>query len=479
MRDRRTGRISGADSGRPTIRCAAALCLSLIAALAQPAHAETAVPATRGEIALSFAPVVRAAAPAVVNIYARTVTQAAPNPFANDPFFGRLFRDFGPGRPQVQNSLGSGVIVRQDGLVVSNYHVVGMADAITVALADRREFTARVVLADEASDLAVLRLEGARGLPALPFRDSDGVEVGELVLAIGNPFGVGQTVSMGIVSALARAGLGVGDGRGYFLQTDAAINPGNSGGALVDAAGRLVGINTAILTQSGGSNGIGFAIPANLVAAVVAQAEAGETRFRRPWAGVSAQAVDAAIAEAMGLDRPEGVLLSDLHPESPFRAAGLRPGDVVLTFAGAPVNGPEEMLFRLSARGIGGEAAVTWLSGGRERRGTVALIAPPDRPPRDERRLGGRSALPGLTLARINPAVAEELRLAAGDGVVVIEAQGIAAEAGLRPRDILLAVNGTAVATPAEAERALVARGGAFVLDILRDGQRGRLRFRL
>jgi Do/DeqQ family serine protease len=459
-----------------------AVIAGLVAGLAIPpaAAAETAVPVSRAAIAQSFVPVVQRAAPAVVNIYARTLVAGRPGLFADDPFFGPLFRDLVPAQPRMQNSLGSGVIVRADGLVVSNFHVVGMADEIRVVLADRREFAARVVLADEASDLAVLRIEGAGELPTLAFRDSDEVEVGELVLAIGNPFGVGQTVSMGIVSALARAGLGVGDGRGYFIQTDAAINPGNSGGALVDGAGRLVGINTAILTPTGGSAGIGFAIPSNLVAAVVAQAAEGAARFRRPWAGVAAQAVDAGMAEALGLARPEGVLLSDLHPESPFRAAGLRPGDLVTRIDGMPVNAPEEMLYRLSARGIGGTAEVVWLRDGAERRAAVRLAPPPDSPPRAERTLGRRAVLPGLRIARINPAVTEELGLDAAvqDGVVVIAAEGPAATVGLRTGDIILAVNGAAVDSPAAAERALSARESVWAIDILRDRQRLRLRFR-
>ena len=461
---------------RPLILAAA---LAALAPAAIPAGAQS-VPAGRGEIALSFAPVVRAAAPAVVNIYTRTYV-ARRSPFADDPFFGPLFRDLAPSRPRVQNSLGSGVIVRADGLVVSNYHVVGAADEITVVLADRREYAARMILGDEASDIAVLRIEGARGLPVLPFRDSDTVEVGDLVLAIGNPFGVGQTVSMGIVSAQARGGIGVGDGRGTFIQTDAAINPGNSGGALVDAMGRLVGINTAILSQTGGSMGIGFAIPANLVAAVVAQAEAGATRFRRPWGGVSAQAIDAGLAEALGLDRPEGVLISDLHPESPFRAAGLRPGDRVTALDGTPVNAPEEMLAYLSARGIGGTARVDWTRDGRAMSAAVALAPAPDRPDRDARTTGPRSALPGLSLARINPAVTEELRLPPGltAGVAVTAAEGLAAEAGLRAGDVITAINGAAVADPRGVERALTARAATWTIDLIRGGQPVRLRFRL
>lgn len=452
----------------------------LLAVLAAPLAAETRAPVSQAEITLSFAPVVKSAAPAVVNIYATRVVASRASPFAGDPFFDRLFRDFGAGRPEVQNSLGSGVIVGADGLVVSNHHVVEAATEITVVLQDRREFRARVVLADKANDLAVLRLEEAAGLPVLPFRDSDGVEVGELVLAIGNPFGIGQTVSMGIVSALARSSISAGGGQGYFLQTDAAINPGNSGGALVDAQGRLVGINTAILTQSGGSNGVGFAIPSNLVRAVVAQAQAGAERFQRPWAGVAGQAVDGALAESLGLPVPEGVILSELHPASPFAAAGLRPGDVVTALDGAPVNSPAEMVFRMSARGVGATVQAGYLREGAVQTAAVTLIAPPESPPRDPCRIGEGSALAGLAVARINPAVIAEYDLPLqAQGVLVTGAEGWAAQAGLRPGDILLAVNGTRIAAPADVERAAAERPRSWTLDLIRQGQPVRLRFRI
>ena len=457
-----------------------ALTVLALSGLSAPVAADTRVPASQAEITLSFAPVVRQAAPAVVNIYASRVVETRRSPFAGDPFFDRLFRDFGATRPEVQNSLGSGVIVSPDGLVVSNHHVVEAATDITVVLADKREFRAEVVLSDRDNDLAVLRLAGAADLPVLPLRDSDGVEVGELVLAIGNPFGLGQTVSLGIVSALARSSIAVGDGRGYFLQTDAAINPGNSGGALVDAAGRLVGINTAILTQSGGSNGVGFAIPANLVRAVVAQAEQGAARFVRPWAGVTGQAVDGTLAESLGLARPEGVILSDLHPESPFARAGLRAGDIVTALDGAPVNSPPEMIFRMSARGVGTRTEVTVLRDGRTIDAMVDLVAPPDLPSRDARRIGRGSALEGLEVARINPAVIAEWNLPMqAEGVIVTGVQAWAAQAGLAPGDLLVAINGERVATPAEVERAATAQTRTWAIDLVRQGQPVRLRFRI
>lgn len=244
----------------------AILSVMLASALALPAEAQTRMPVSQAEIQPGFAPLVRQAAPAVVNINAKRVVAVRSSPFAGDPYFQGLFHDLGTIRRQVQNSLGSGVILSSDGIVVSNYHVVGEATDIRVVMTDLCEYSASVILADEESDLAILRLDGASDLPTFSHRDSDSVEVGELVLAIGNPFGAGQTVNSGIVSGLARSGTASGTGRGYFIQTDAAINPGNSGGALIEVNGDLIGVNTAILTRSGGSHGIGFAIPANLVA---------------------------------------------------------------------------------------------------------------------------------------------------------------------------------------------------------------------
>ena len=222
-----------------TVRRSSFLGLLMIC-LAVPASTQE-VPRSQAQIALSFAPLVREAAPAVVNIYARVVREVRRTPFSGDPFFERFFNGAGSRELRVQNSLGSGVILSDDGIVVSNFHVVGNATDIRVVLADRREFAAEVLLGDAESDLAILRLEDAEDLPFLALRPSEEVEVGELVLAIGNPFGVGQTVSSGIVSGLARSGAATGSGRGYFIQTDAPINPGNSGGALIDMGGRLIG----------------------------------------------------------------------------------------------------------------------------------------------------------------------------------------------------------------------------------------------
>jgi Do/DeqQ family serine protease len=455
------------------------LCVVLLVhGITLPARAETLVPQSGADIKLSFAPIVRETAPAVVNIYARQLVQDRRNPFEGDPFFDQFFQGMG-GQPRVENALGSGVIVSSDGIVVSNYHVIADATDIRVVLADRREYAARVLLADQQGDLAVLKVEADAPLPALALGDSDELEVGDLVLAIGNPFGVGQTVSSGIVSGLARSALQVGDGTGYFIQTDAPINPGNSGGALVDMAGRLVGLNTAILSKDGGSNGIGFAVPSNLVAAVIAAATAGETRFQRPWAGMMGQEVDGALAEALGMDRAHGVMITAVHPQSPFAGPGLAKGDVILTLDGAAVNTPQEFLYRLSVLGIG-QHEVTYLKAGETGLAKVSLGTAPDDPPREAITVSGDVVLRGATLARINPAVISELRLPLeAAGVAVLETRDFAFDVGLQAGDVLVAINGVAVSTPSEAVAAARQIARRWQIDIIRQGAPLRLRFRL
>ncbi|MCZ0813141.1 MAG: trypsin-like peptidase domain-containing protein [Pseudomonadota bacterium] len=456
-----------------------ALCI-LGLVLTGPAWAdETRVPQSPAEISLSFTPVVKRAAPAVVNIYARRIVNTRSSPFSDDPFFQNLFRDFGVPRQRVENSLGSGVILSEDGIVVSNYHVVAEATDIRVVLNDRREYSASVLLADEESDLAVLRLEDAPEMPALKLRDSDTVEVGELVLAIGNPFGVGQTVSSGIVSGLARSGTATGNARGYFIQTDAPINPGNSGGALVDINGRLVGVNTAILSRSGGSNGIGFAIPSALVAQFLQQAEAGNTTFERPWAGLAGQPVTADMVEGLGLSRPGGLIISQVHPQSGF-AGDIRPGDVITTVDGQPVNTPAEMLFRMSVAGLGADITLTRVRDGEVQEVTLALAAAPDTPPRAQTITPDGAAIPGVTLSTINPAVLAEFDLPLGaKGVLVDDPGQIGARAGLRAGDILRSIDGVDIADTTEAEDLLLNARGRLSLEVQRGTRRVVMRFRL
>ncbi|NVO57970.1 trypsin-like peptidase domain-containing protein [Rhodobacteraceae bacterium B1Z28] len=453
----------------------------MLFSVATQGASETRVPQSPSEISLGFAPVVKQAAPAVVNIYAKIVRQGRVNPFFSDPFFQDFFGgSFGKPQPRIQNSLGSGVILSGDGYVVSNYHVVGTATEIRVVTTDRREFSAKVILGSEESDIAILRLEDADDLPYLSLRDSDHVEVGELTLAIGNPFGVGQTVSSGIISGLARTGTATGNARGYFIQTDAAINPGNSGGALIDVNGDLIGINTSILTRSGGSNGIGFAIPANLVAEFLRQAKSGNDHFVSPWAGMAGQHMSADIAESLGLVIPLGVVISDLHDLSPLAEAGLEVGDVVTHVDGDEVNSPAEMKFRMSVAGVGGTSVLTRLRGEESAEVEVALIKAPETPLAEETTLDESTVVPGLTISRINPAVITRLGLLLSQtGVVVVDPGPYGGRAGLRVGDVLRNINGTEVQNPSDVKNALIDPGGRVQMDVLRGGQSLSLRFRL
>ncbi len=285
-------------------------------------------PPSREAAQYSFAPIVRKAAPAVVNVYVRTRVQTFNSPFANDPFFRRFFGEsFGQPSERIMSSLGSGVIINPEGLVVTNTHVIkGRGETeVRVALSDKREFDAKVIAQDDKADIAVLKIDDGDGrFPYLQFDDSDSLEVGDLVLAIGNPFGVGQTVTSGIVSALQRSEVAQSDQQ-VFIQTDAAINPGNSGGALVDMAGRLVGINTMIYSQSGGSVGIGFAIPSNLVR-IYAESAANGRKVERPWIGAKLEAMSREIAQGLGLNRIAGAVVTRLYDKGPAALSRPRSG---------------------------------------------------------------------------------------------------------------------------------------------------------
>src|ERR1700710_71770 len=298
-------------------------------AVSQTVSPDRRVPASPSELRLSYAPIVQRVQPAVVNVYAAKMVQNR-NPLLDDPIFRRFFGVPGQQPEQMQRSLGSGVMVDPSGLVVTNVHVIEGADQVKVSLSDKREFEAEIVLKDTRSDLAILRLKDTHEkFATLDFANSDELMVGDVVLAIGNPFGVGQTVTHGIISALARTQVGITDYQ-FFIQTDAAINPGNSGGALVDMTGRLVGINTAIFSRSGGSQGIGFAIPANMVRVVVASAKSGGTAVKRPWLGARLQAVTPEIAETLGIKLPNGALVASVVPNSPAARAGLKLSDLIV-----------------------------------------------------------------------------------------------------------------------------------------------------
>lgn len=333
---------------------------SFFALISQPFSEEKRLPISQPQVQLSYAPLVKIAAPAVVNIYTKRVVQTTQSPFFNDPFFRQFFGGNIPQRKRkrVESSLGSGVIVRSEGIVITNNHVIKKADQIRVVLSDRQELAAKVILADEKTDLAVLRLEGVKSpLPYLALKDSDSLEVGDLVLAIGNPFGVGQTVTGGIVSALARAAGGVSD-FSFFIQTDAAINPGNSGGALITMDGRLVGINTAIYSRSGGSQGIGFAIPANMVARILDNAVHG-AKIVRPWFGAAGQAITRDLMSSLGLIGPSGVLINEIYVGGAAARAGIKPGDVIIKINERDLAGPRELRFRIATLKVGRKAKLT------------------------------------------------------------------------------------------------------------------------
>ena len=434
------------------------------------------VPSSPNDLRLSYAPVVHRAAPAVVNVYAAKTVTVRGNPLFDDPIFRRFFGvPSAPGGSgdQVQRSLGSGVLVDPTGLVVTNNHVIEGADQVRVSLADKREFEAEMVLKDSRSDLAVLRIKGEKErFPALEFADSDALEVGDVVLAIGNPFAVGQTVTHGIVSAVARTQVGITDYQ-FFIQTDAAINPGNSGGALVDLNGRLVGINTAIFSRSGGSQGIGFAIPANMAKVVVASAKSGGSTVKRPWLGARLQAVTSEIADGLGLKRPSGALIASVTPTSPAARAGLKTSDLIIAIDGQPVEDANAFDYRFATKPIGGSTRLGIVRGGRELALSVALEAAPDTP-HEELVIEAASPFQGAKVSNLSPALADSLRLdPSAEGVVIVDiVNGSPAHSlGFQRGDLVLSVNNAKIAKTRDLERVAGQQTRRWSITIVRAGQ--------
>jgi Do/DeqQ family serine protease len=448
----------------------------VVAAFGDPAAAQKSeVPLSRELAVYSFAPVVKKAAPAVVNVYVRARVQTFVSPFADDPLFRRFFGEsLGMPAERIQNSLGSGVIVNPVGIVVTNTHVIkiGGATEIKVGLADRREFDAKIILQDEKSDIAVLRIEGGDGhFPYLEFENSDKAEVGDLVLAIGNPFGVGQTVTSGIVSALARTEIGKSDAQ-VFIQTDAAINPGNSGGALIDMAGRVVGINTAIYSRSGGSHGVGFAIPSNMVKLIVDSAAAGH-KLERPWLGARLDGLTRDVAEALGLPRVSGALVVRVFAKSPAAEAGLETGDVIVAVDDYEVADARAVNYRLTTRGIGNSVSLDVIRKGHKLTLPVALRAAPPVGKDDQRNLAGVHPLDGARVANIAPATADELGLDDQKGVVIVAVKedSTAARLGFHTGDIIVQVGRKRIETVVELEAALKARQQLWQIALKRGDQ--------
>jgi Do/DeqQ family serine protease len=453
------------------LRLLTVLLLSLV--VATPAISQDRrVPSSPAELRLSYAPIVQRVQPAVVNVFATKVVQNR-NPLLDDPIFRRFFGVPGNQPEQMQRSLGSGVMVDPSGLVVTNVHVIEGADQVKVSLSDKREFEAEIVLKDPRSDLAVLRLKDTHEkFPTLDFDNSDELMVGDVVLAIGNPFGVGQTVTHGIISALARTQVGITDYQ-FFIQPDAPINPGNSGGALVDMNGKLAGINTAIFSRSGGSQGIGFAIPSNMVRVVVASAKSGGKAVKRPWLGARLQAVTPEIAETLGLKLPNGALVSSVVSGSPAAKAGLKVSDLIVGIDGQEIDDPNAFDYRFATRPIGGSAQIDVQRAGKALKLMIALEAAPDSD-RSEIVLTSRSPFQGAKVANISPALADELHLDSDvEGVVVIDLaeDGTAAHLGFQKGDIILAVNNQKIAKSSDLEKATRESSRVWRITLMRSGQ--------
>ena len=418
------------------------------------------IPESGGAMRMSFAPVVKKAAPAVVNVFSRRVVRQQADPFWQ--MFGLR------ARPGVEQSLGSGAIVRSDGVIVTNHHVIAGGQDVQVVLWDRRQLPAKVLLDDARADIAVLKIDvKGESLPTIALNDRSDVQVGDLVLAIGDPFGVGQTVTNGIVSAMARTQVLEGD-FSYYIQTDAAINPGNSGGPLVDMNGDLIGINTFIVSQSGSSAGVGFAIPATMVRQVVNAAVGGGHAVVRPWLGARGQEVTSAIAASLGLPRPEGVLVAEVYPGGAADRAGLQPQDIILSVDGQVVNDPSALDFAFATHSVGGSIQLQARHGKEVRSLTLRAEPAPDRPARDERTVAGRNPLSGATVINLSPAAAQELGAdpfsAQGVMVSAVSDSALAGQLGFRPGDIVRSINGQPIKTTADLQQALSAKGAWNVI---------------
>ena len=444
----------------------------------QPAFTVSTTPVNRDARAgTSYAPIVKKVAPSVVNIYSTRFVKERPmqNPLMNDPFFRQFFGNPPQGddreRTRKEQSLGSGVIISPDGYILTANHVVADADEVKVSIADgKTEYTAKVIGKDRATDIAVLKIS-ASNLSAVTLADSDQLEVGDVVLALGNPFGVGQTVTMGIVSALGRSGFGF-NGYENFIQTDAAINPGNSGGALVDVEGRLVGINTAIISRSGGNQGIGFAVPINMARNVLERLVSGGS-LARCYLGISPQDINADLAKQFGLADQSGALVGDVVAGTPAAKSGIRPGDVIIAINGKPITDANSLKLTVSQFAPGTSVAVKIIRNGFGKTVNVTLtelpggeVAAND----DDNATAGPAtadALDGVTVADLEPTVREQLRVPASvNGALVTEVNpdSNSADAGLQPNDLIAEINRQPVASANDAVRLCKAARGEHIL---------------
>jgi Do/DeqQ family serine protease len=425
------------------------------------ATAPAAVTSTAPPVVTSYADTVSKAAPAVVTVRIERKAEASPSvfQFQDDPFFQRFF---GPGQqgrmrsapPAIERGVGSGVIISPDGNILTNNHVVGGAEHVTVNLSDGREFSAKVLGTDPATDLAVVHID-ATDLPTLPLGDSDRVRVGDVVLAIGNPLDVGQTVTMGIISAKGRT-TGNGDSYEDFLQTDAPINQGNSGGALITAAGELVGINSQIVSNSGGSIGIGFAIPSNMAKNVAHQLVA-TGQVRRAIIGVTVQSVTSDLAKSLRLSDVHGALVSSVTEGGPAAKAGVQQSDVIVKLNGQDVEDSNQLRNHVSALSPGTTVTLDLIRQGSPRQVSVTLGELPATDRADAGQPSKDDDL-GMTLAPMSPMVARQFQIPTtvrGVAVTDLDPAGAAARAGIRPGDVVRQINGQAVTTPEDLRAAL------------------------
>ena len=423
---------------------------SVLGAPRVPVHvADNTAPVSLGDFKNGFSSVLTPALPAVVNISSTKIVknQNAQNipDIYNDPLFRQFFGDQFPRPnqgPQREQGLGSGVIVNADGYVLTNNHVVEDASDVEVFTQDRKKFKAKVIGTDARTDIAVLKI-GATELPTLTFGDSSKLKVGDVVFAIGQPFGIGETATMGIVSATGRGLGGAIEHYEDFIQTDAAINPGNSGGALIDLRGNLVGINTAIISGGGGNQGVGFAIPINMARGVMDQiVEHG--KVIRGYMGVAIQAVDPDMAKAFGLSHGGGALISDVSANSPASKAGLQTGDIVLELNGQAVNGPDDLSVHISQMAPGTVAHLRIFRKGQNETVDVTLGESPEKTPTAQNNAEAPAGLKGMQVQNLTPEIARELKLPSSvTGVVVteVEPSGAAEAAGIQRGDVIQEVN--------------------------------------